>query len=233
MAGIYSRWVKILVVEDEPAAAGFLLKGLREEGFAVDYAANSADACVAVDVHEYDLILLDVMIPGKDGFELCTQWRKSGLKTPILFLTARSEVRDRVAGLDIGGDDYLVKPYSFDELLARVRMLIRRGASAAASSVLTFGDLAIDTRTRTANRGGVDLRLTAKEYQLLEFFAHRVGSVVTRGDLWEHVWESYNEPDSNVVDVYVGYLRNKLGRDPDLIKTRRGAGYVFEPERLP
>jgi two-component system copper resistance phosphate regulon response regulator CusR len=222
--------VKILVIEDEPAAAGFLMQGLREEGFAVDHAANSADAAIAIDVHEYDLILLDVMIPGKDGFELCSEWRKAGLKTPILFLTARSEVRDRVAGLDLGGDDYLVKPYSFEELLARVRMLIRRGASSSATSVLTFGDLAIDTRTRTARRGGVDLDLTAKEYQLLEFFAHRVGSLVTRTDLWEHVWESYNEPDSNVVDVYVGYLRNKLGRNPDLIKTRRGAGYVFEPE---
>lgn len=206
------------------------MQGLREEGFAVDHAADSNEAATAVDIHEYDVILLDVMIPGKDGFELCTQWRKAGLKTPILFLTARSEVADRVAGLDLGGDDYLVKPYSFEELLARVRMLIRRGASSSATCLLTFGELVIDTRTQSVSRGGVDLGLTAREYQILLFFAHRAGSLVTRADLWEHVWESYNEPDSNVVDVYVGYLRNKLGRSPDLIKTRRGAGYVFEPD---
>jgi len=219
--------VKILVVEDEATAAAFLTKGLSEEGYLVEHAPNSAQADELIATQEFDLVLLDVMIPGEDGFALCRKWRLRGIASPIIFLTAKGDIRDRVDGLDIGGDDYLVKPYSFEELLARVRVLLRRGAATSAGSSLTFGDLTIDMRSRSASRQGRDLKLTAKEYQILEFLALRPGQVVTRTMLWEHVWETYLEPDSNVVDVYVGYLRNKLGRDLDLIQTRRGVGYVF------
>lgn len=219
--------MKILVVEDEQTAAAFLVRGLSEEGYLVEHAPNSTLADQLIALHSFDLVLLDVMIPGEDGFTLCKKWRQRGIATPIIFLTAKSDLGDRVDGLDMGGDDYLVKPYAFEELLARVRALLRRGAAASAGSTLTFGDLTIDMRAHTASREGRDLKLTAKEYQILEFLALRPGQVVTRTMLWEHVWETYSEPDSNVVDVYVGYLRNKLGRDLDLIQTRRGVGYVF------
>lgn len=219
--------MKILVVEDEQTAAAFLVRGLSEEGYLVEHAPNSTLADQLIALHSFDLVLLDVMIPGEDGFTLCKKWRQRGIATPIIFLTAKSDLSDRVDGLDMGGDDYLVKPYAFEELLARVRALLRRGAAASAGSTLTFGDLTIDMRAHTASREGRDLKLTAKEYQILEFLVLRPGQVVTRTMLWEHVWETYSEPDSNVVDVYVGYLRNKLGRDLDLIQTRRGVGYVF------
>lgn len=219
--------MKILVVEDEQTAAAFLVRGLSEEGYLVEHAPNSTLADQLIALHSFDLVLLDVMIPGEDGFTLCKKWRQRGIATPIIFLTAKSDLSDRVDGLDMGGDDYLVKPYAFEELLARVRVLLRRGAAASAGSTLTFGDLTIDMRAHTASREGRDLKLTAKEYQILEFLVLRPGQVVTRTMLWEHVWETYSEPDSNVVDVYVGYLRNKLGRDLDLIQTRRGVGYVF------
>jgi two-component system OmpR family response regulator len=221
--------VKILVVEDEPTARAFLLQGLREEGYLVDVAKDSAEADEAAAVFEYDAILLDVMIPGVSGFDLCQAWRKRGIGTPILFLTARSEISDRVMGLDNGGDDYLVKPYSFEELLARLRVMIRRNSGLGTGSCLAFGPLTLDTATRRATLNGVELSLSAKEYQLLEYFALHAGSLVTRPNLWEHVWESNSEPDSNVIDVYVGYLRNKLGRDPDFFETRRGHGYIFKP----
>lgn len=219
--------MKILVVEDEQTAAAFLVRGLTEEGYLVEHAPNSMLADELIALHSFDLVLLDVMIPGEDGFSLCKKWRQRGIATPIIFLTAKGDLSDRIDGLDLGGDDYLVKPYAFEELLARVRVLMRRGAAASTGSLLTFGDLTIDMRAHTASREGRDLKLTAKEYQILEFLALRPGQVVTRTMLWEHVWETYSEPDSNVVDVYVGYLRNKLGRDLDLIQTRRGVGYVF------
>lgn len=219
--------MKLLVVEDEPTAAAFLVQGLREEGYAVDSASRSTEADEAVAVYEYDAILLDVMIPGQSGFDLCQKWRGQGITTPILFLTARSEIGDRIQGLDLGGDDYLVKPYSFEELLARVRVMLRRRAGIGGGSTLRFGDLTLDTAAQRAFRNGVEIPLSAKEYQLLEFFAMHAGKPVTRTMLWEHVWESNSEPDSNVVDVYVGYLRKKLGRDPEYLETRRGLGYVF------
>lgn len=221
--------MKLLVVEDEPTAADFLCKGLREERFLVDSAATSIEADELVLVNDYDAILLDVMIPGVDGFNLCQAWRRRGIQSPILFLTARSDITDRVKGLDLGGDDYLVKPYAFEELLARVRVMVRRHNKPMSGAVLTFGDLEIDTRSQTATIHGDPLSLTAKEYQMLEFLALNSGRLVTRIELWEHVWDSYSQPDSNVVDVYIGYLRHKLGRDPDYIETRRGLGYVFNP----
>jgi DNA-binding response OmpR family regulator len=220
--------VKILVVEDEGPMAAALERGLGEEGFAVDVAANVPAADEAVKVYEYDAIVLDVRLPGGDGFTLCRRWREAGVTTPILFLTACDDVADRVRGLDLGGDDYLVKPFAFEELLARVRALVRRGPAAQPAPELRVGDLVIDTARRRVTRADRVVPLTAREYQILEYLARNAGRVVTRTALWEHVWESDAVPDSNVVDVYVGYLRNKLGRAPDLIRTVRGGGYVLE-----
>jgi two-component system copper resistance phosphate regulon response regulator CusR len=220
--------MKILVVEDEAPTAAFLKRGLGEEGFAVDVARDAAQADDAIRVYDYDVVLLDVMLPGSDGFALCRRWRDHGLTAPILFLTARDDVADRVRGLDAGGDDYLVKPFAFAELLARVRALLRRPHGGSIAPELTIGDLVIDTNRRRVTRAGTAVALTTREYQLLEFLARNAGKVVTRTALWEHVWESGSEPDSNVVDVYVRYLRNKLGREPDLIRTVRGGGYVLE-----
>ena len=222
----------MLVVEDEKPTAAFLRRGLLEEGFAVDVAVDAVSADAAVRAFEFDAIVLDVMLPGGDGFSLCRRWRSAGVTTPILFLTARDEVADRVRGLDCGGDDYLMKPFAFAELLARLRALLRRSSAGSSSAVLTFGDLSIDTHRRQVARGGRAIGLTMREYQLLEHLARHAGQVVTRTSLWEHVWDSHSVPDSNVVDVYIRYLRNKLGRDPDLIQTVRGGGYLFEAPKL-
>jgi two-component system, OmpR family, copper resistance phosphate regulon response regulator CusR len=222
------RDVKLLIVEDEKSIAAFIQRGLSEEGFAIDVAADFASAVAAVRINEYDAIVLDVMLPGGDGFSLCKQWRAEGIQTPILFLTARDDVADRVRGLELGGDDYLVKPFAFSELLARVRALLRRAQAAPATTMLHLGDLLIDTNRRQVTRAGQVVALTTREYQVLEYLLHNAGKVVTRTSLWEHVWDSHSVPDSNVVDVYVRYLRNKLGRDPELIKTIRGGGYLLE-----
>jgi DNA-binding response OmpR family regulator len=224
----YGGDVKLLIVEDEKPTAAFLRRGLLEEGFAVDVAGDATSADGAVAAYEYDAIVLDVMLPGGDGFSLCQRWRADGLKTPILFLTARDDVADRVRGLELGGDDYLVKPFAFAEFLARVRALLRRGQTAPATAELRAGDLVIDTSRRQVTRRGQLIGLTMREYQLLEYLVHHAGEVVTRTSLWEHVWDSHSVPDSNVVDVYVRYLRNKLGRNPDLIRTIRGGGYLIE-----
>jgi DNA-binding response OmpR family regulator len=224
----YTEAMKVLVVEDEKPAAAFLRRGLQEEGYAVDVAADASSADRAVRTSEFDAIILDVMLPGGDGFSLCKNWRACGVTTPILFLTARDDVADRVRGLDRGGDDYLVKPFAFAELLARLRALLRRSASVHALDVFTFGDLVVDTQRRQVSRGGCAIALTMREYQLLEHLVRHAGEVVTRTSLWEHVWDSHSVPDSNVVDVYIRYLRNKLGRDPDLIHTVRGGGYLFD-----
>jgi DNA-binding response OmpR family regulator len=222
--------VKILVVEDEAPTAAFLRRGLTEEGFAVDVAPDAASANDQVAENDYDAILLDVMLPGADGFTLCKRWRQDGVTTPILFLTARDDVADRVRGLDRGGDDYLLKPFAFAELLARVRALLRRPRAMIGTPELRVGDVVIDTSRRKVSRGGRPIELTTREYQLLEHLLRNAGKVVTRTALWNHVWESGAAPDSNVVDVYIGYLRNKLGRTPDLIRTVRGGGYVLETE---
>ncbi|MFN8644158.1 MAG: response regulator transcription factor [Candidatus Binatia bacterium] len=224
--------MRVLVVEDEAATAAFLRRGLVEEGYAVDVARDAAGADAAMVAQEYDIVLLDVMLPGADGFTLCKRWREAGHAMPILFLTARDEVRDRVRGLNLGGDDYLAKPFAFAELLARLQALLRRGAGATRAT-LRVGDLVVDAARRQARRAGVEIPLTAREYRLLEYLAKNAGRVVSRTDLWEHVWESQAEPESNVVDVYVRYLRNKLGRSPDLIKTVRGGGYVLEASGQP
>lgn len=219
--------MKLLVVEDETTAAAYLRRGLSEEGYAVDVAEDAAQARRAADLFEYDAILLDIMLSGGDGLDLCRRWREEGLTTPVLFLTARDEVADRVQGLDMGGDDYLVKPFAFEELLARVRVLVRRSHAAVGGATLQVGELVIETDRRRVFRAGTLVPLTSREYQLLEYLAHQADRLVSRTALWEHVWESGTEPDSNVVDVYMRYLRNKLGREPDLIETIRGQGYLL------
>src|SRR5579859_680059 len=219
--------MKLLIVEDEIPTANYLRRGLTEEGFAVDVASTAAQADEAVELSPYDAILLDVMLPGGNGFDLCARWRAAGITAPILFLTARDDIADRVHGLNLGGDDYLVKPFAFNELLARVRALMRRLYPQAGTNRLVVGDLEIDTERRRVTRQGRVIPLTAREYQMLEYLAFHAGKIVTRTALWEHVWETGMEPDSYVVDVYVRYLRNKLGRTPDIIETVRGAGYVL------
>ncbi len=221
--------MRILVVEDEPVAAAILAKGLREHAYAVDVADDSGSALEQVGVHDYDLLILDVLLPGINGLELCERLRHDGITTPVLMLTARGESDQRVAGLDAGADDYLPKPYHFPELLARVRALLRRGP-ALASSVLTVDDLTIDTRARRVERAGRSIQLTTKEYTLLEYLARRRGEVVGRGDIAEHVWDDSFDPMSNLIEVYIQRLRRKIddGHALKLIRTHRGAGYTLD-----
>jgi two-component system OmpR family response regulator len=222
--------MKLLVVEDEIPMGSFLRKGLVEEGYAVDWVVNGPAADEAFTVSEYDLAILDVSIPGQNGFELCRRWRASGHATPILFVTARDDTASKVRGLDLGGDDYLTKPFEFAELLARVRALLRRPAAERSDSMIRIGDLRIDTASHKVIRGEQSIILTPKEYRLLEQLANEPGRVLSRTALWEHLWATGSEPDSNVVDVYIGYLRAKLGRTPDLIETVRGFGYRLKVE---
>ena len=220
--------MRILIVEDEPGTAEMLSKGLREQTYAVDVAADGEEAVYQAAVNDYDLILLDVMLPRKDGFEVCREVRASGSTVPVLMLTARDRVGDRVAGLDTGADDYLTKPFDFHELTARVRALMRRGR-ALVPETLRVADLSIDTRARRASRAGREVELTAKEYALLEYLVRREGQVVGRAEIAEHVWDENFDPFSNVIDVYIQRLRRKVddGHDLKLIRTRRGEGYLL------
>lgn len=225
--------MRILVVEDEPDAALMLAKGLREEAYAVDI-ANSGDAALEqAAANEYDLMILDVMLPGRRGLDVCRELRESGAALPILMLTARDAVADRVAGLDAGADDYVAKPFHLPELFARVRALLRRGP-ALEPAVMTVGDLEIDSRSREAVRAGRTIHLTSREYALLDYLARRSGEVVTRTAIAEHVWDEGFDSNSNLIDVYIQRLRRKVddGHDVKLIQTRRGAGYTLSlPER--
>jgi len=197
--------MRILVVEDEPAAAAVLAKGLREHAYAVDVAADGDAALEQVAISDYDLIILDVLLPGIDGLDVCAQLRAAGTSVPILMLTARSEPDQRVEGLDAGADDYLPKPYHFPELLARVRALLRRGP-ALASAVLSADDLTIDTRSKRVERAGRVVQLTTKEFTLLEYLVRRQGEVVGRADIAEHVWDNTYDPMSNLIEVYIQRL---------------------------
>ena len=219
--------MRVLLVEDEPQAAQVLAKGLREQSYAVDVAADGDAALFQVGTTDYDAMILDVMLPRVSGLAVCRSIRESGSALPILMLTARDAVESRIDGLDCGADDYLVKPYDFGELLARLRAVIRRGRRPVMPERLSIGALAIDTRSRRARVGSRDLAMTAKEYSLLEYMARRAGDVVSRADIAEHVWDENYDPFSNVVDVYIQRLRRKLemAGQPSLIRTRRGEGY--------
>ncbi|HKF79658.1 MAG TPA: response regulator transcription factor [Thermoleophilaceae bacterium] len=218
--------MRVLVVEDELKMASLIRRGLREEGLAADVAVKGEDALWMAQATAYDAIVLDVMLPGIDGFETCSRLREAGVWTPILVLTARDAVDDRVAGLDGGADDYLTKPFSFAELLARLRALVRRGPVERAV-VLQVGDLQLDPATHRVWRGEEEISLSAKEFALLEAFMRRPGQVLSRYRLLEHAWDYDYENRSNVVDVYVRYLREKVDRPfgVDSIETVRGAGY--------
>jgi len=223
--------VRVLVVEDEVKMASLLKRGLEEEGHAVDIASDGLTAVWMGTEHPYDAVVLDVMLPDMDGFGVCKKLREAGRWSPILMLTARDGVEDRVAGLDAGADDYLTKPFSFAELLARLRALLRRGEPAR-PTVLTVDDLVLDPATHRVARGGVPIQLTRKEFTLLEYFVRHAGEVLSRTRLIEHVWDFAFEGDSNVVDVYVGYLRQKIDRPfgMDSLETVRGAGYRLREE---
>jgi two-component system OmpR family response regulator len=218
--------MRVLIVEDEVKMAGLIRRGMREEGLAADVAVQGEDALWMAQANEYDALVLDVMLPGIDGFETCRRLRREGVWTPVLMLTARDAVEDRVAGLDGGADDYLTKPFSFAELLARLRALVRRGPVERAA-VLEVGDLRLDPATRRVWRGEEEIALSTKEFALLETFMRRPGEVLSRYRLLEHAWEYDYENRSNVVDVYVRYLRQKIDRPfgLDSIETIRGAGY--------
>lgn len=218
--------MRILVVEDELKMAALLRRGLAEEGHAVDVARTGDDGIWMAQAVDYDAIVLDLMLPGVDGLGVCRQWRESGVWSPVLMLTARDAVDDRVAGLDAGADDYLAKPFSFAELLARLRALARRGAPER-PQMLEVGDLRLDPAARLVWRGKTEIELSAKEFALLETFMRRPGDVLSRLQLLEHAWDYSYELNSNVVDVYVRYLREKIDRPfgRASIETVRGAGY--------
>ena len=216
--------MRVLVVEDEPDLLASLVKALREDGYAVDGAADGEDGFFKAESYDYDAVVLDIMLPGIDGWELLRRLRKQK-KTPVLMLTARDAVRDRVRGLDTGADDYLVKPFDLDELLARLRALIRRSASQA-ESLLQIGDVRIDMPARTVTLHGEPVTLTAREYALLEFLALHQGKVVTRTMLYEHLFDENDSTLSNLLDVHVSNLRKKLGHE--FITTRRGHGYCID-----
>jgi two-component system, OmpR family, response regulator len=222
--------VRVLVVEDEPKLAQLLKRGLGEEGHAADVAGTGEEALWMADATAYDAIVLDVMLPGLDGFATCRRLRSREIWTPVLFLTARDEVADRVAGLDTGGDDYLVKPFSFAELLARLRALVRR-APAERPATLGVDDLRLDPAAHRAWRGETELDLSAKEFALLELFMRRAGETLTRVQLLDGAWDMAFESRSNVVDVYVRYLREKIDRpfERNSIETVRGIGYRLQP----
>jgi two-component system OmpR family response regulator len=218
--------MRVLVVEDEKKLAGLLARGLREEGYAADIAERGEEALWMANAVAYDAILLDVMLPGLDGFAICKRLREGGVWSPVLMLTARDAVDDRVTGLDAGADDYLSKPFSFEELLARIRSLTRR-APVERPAVIAVGDLRLDPGAHRAWRGDAELGLSAKEFALLELFMRRPGVVLTRGQLLDGAWDIAFESRSNVVDVYVRYLREKVDRPfgCDSIETVRGVGY--------
>jgi len=224
--------MRVLVVEDERKVASFIRQGLQEEGYTVEVAPDGA---VASDLilagPPYDLVVLDVMLPRQDGFSVLKGMRSRRIETPVLLLTARDGVSDKVTGLDLGADDYLTKPFSFEEFLARVRALLRRGHGQRAP-VLRLADLTLDPATREVNRGARRITLTTREYALLEYFLRNPGRILTRPLLAEHVWGLDFDPESNIIDVYVGYLRRKIDGEGErkLLHTVRGAGYVMKDE---
>ena len=226
--------VRVLLVEDHPPLLRALRQGLEEEGFAVDTAIDGEEADVKCRTTGYDVVVLDIMLPKVDGLTLLKKWRADKINTHVLMLTARGTINDKVAGLDTGADDYLTKPVDLDEFFARIRALVRRGHHQK-DPVLRCYDLEIDTAARTVRRAGQVIHLTPREYALLEFLAYHRGKVVTRSMIWEHLYDEYDENTSNVVDVYIRYLRNKVdkGFEPQLILTRWGEGYMLRADDDP
>jgi len=223
--------MRLLIVEDDHALRTVLAKRLSAEGFAVDACETGTDGMDFATSAEYDIIILDIMLPGIDGLEILRRLRGGKSSCPVLLLTARDTVADRVKGLDMGADDYLVKPFAYDELMARIRALLRK-RSPDRSPVLTVADLQMDTSSHTVERAGRKIDLTSKEYAMLEYFMRNAGQVLTRDQIIDHVWNFESSFASNLVDVYVGYLRNKIDKDETarLIHTIRGAGYVIRME---
>ena len=220
--------MRVLVIEDYGPIRESVSEGLRDAGYAVDAAADGREGMWYVQSNDYDVIVLDLMLPEIDGLTILREVRGGERNACVLILTARDQLDDRVEGLNAGADDYLVKPFAFEELLARVRTLVRRKYNQQ-NPVIQIADLAVDTATRTVNRGPRSIDLTAREYALLEYLAARAGELVTRTDIWEHVYDFHSDSQSNVVDVYIGYLRKKIESPdlPKLIHTRRGQGYVL------
>ena len=221
--------MRILVVEDEKKVAGFIKKGLEEETYAVDVAYDGEDGLQLGSGGQYDLIILDIMLPKMDGLEILSQLRDQGRDVPILLLTAKDAVDDRVAGLNRGADDYLTKPFAFSELLARVRVLLRRG-KAEVKTTLQISDLTLDLVSHKVNRGGDEIELTGKEYSLLEYFMRNQEKVLTRTMIAEHVWDYNFDTFTNVIDVYINHLRKKIDKDRQskLLHTLRGVGYIMK-----
>jgi len=223
--------VRVLLIEDHKPLVRALKQGLEEEGFAVDVAYDGEEGGYKAQTANYDVIILDLMLPKEDGLSLLQRWRRSDMKSHVLVLTARGGIEDKVRGLDLGADDYLTKPFELTELLARLRALVRRGHQVK-NPVLRIHDLEIDTAARTVKRSGKSIHLTPREYALLQFLAFHRGKVVTRSMIWEHLYDEHDENTSNVVDVYIRYLRNKIDKDydPQLILTRWGEGYMLRGE---
>jgi DNA-binding response OmpR family regulator len=218
--------MRLLVVEDDARLADMLARGLRERGYAVDVTGDGDSAVYQVAVNEYDLVVLDVALPKRNGFDVAREIRTRGLRLPILMLTARDALRDRVAGLDAGADDYLTKPFELEELYARLRALLRRMPELLPATIVV-DDLVVDTRAHAVTRGGQPVALSTKEYAMLEYLARNAGRVVGRAELTEHVWDEHHDPMSSAIEVYINRLRNKLerGGESPLIHTHRGAGY--------
>jgi two-component system, OmpR family, copper resistance phosphate regulon response regulator CusR len=223
--------MRLLIVEDEKKVASFIKKGLEEEGYAVDIAYDGEEGLGMALDRLHDLIILDISLPKMDGIQMLKKLREGKLKTPVLLLTVRATIEDKVLGLDSGADDYLTKPFAFQELVARVRALLRRRAETE-PPLLQTADLTLDPAKRLISRGGQKIELTSKEYALLEYFMHNPGRVLTRAMITEHVWNYDFDTTTNVIDVYVNYLRKKIdsGREPKLIHTVRGVGYVLKAE---
>jgi DNA-binding response OmpR family regulator len=223
--------VRLLIAEDHPSLARSMAEGLREEGYTVDLALDGLEAEKLLNANDYSCVILDLILPGKDGLTLLKEMRQRGNQTAVMCVTARDALDDRVAGLDLGADDYLVKPFAWDELLARVRALIRRERGHPRPK-FTIGDLEIDLVSRSVVRAGKQIHLTAREFMLLHYLAAREGQVVSRSEISKHLYGQDDEASSNVVDVYIGYLRNKIDKpyDKKLIHTRRGAGYQMSAQ---
>jgi len=221
--------MRILLVEDEEKIASFVARGLKEARYVVDVAADGEKGLYMAEVNEYDLLILDIMLPGKDGISVCRELRSKKIDIPILMLSARDTTDDKVRGLNFGADDYLAKPFAFKELLARVQALLRRSAPVK-GGILKIGDLELDQLTHKVSRGGKEIDLTSKEYGLLEYMMLNAGKVITRTSISEHVWHENFDSFTNVIDVYMNYLRNKIdkGFKKPLIRTVRGSGYIIQ-----